>query len=395
MAFAACCAGAARIRQRFNPNSSSIGRAWFVAVRQKAMTVRAMRAAPSTVTLQSRDIKMTIVEFAGSAIPLSDPEIQVAADRLRCPRAVIDAVCDVESSGGGFLPDRRPKILFEAHVFGRLTGQRCGPALIRGSARRHGSARFTALPAHTSTSGCKKPFNSTGSPPCKARPGAGFRSSGSITGWSAMTISKRSSRPYAESEANHLEVFLRFCEARGLADALRTRDWETFARIYNGPGEVTHYAAALRAAFARHSAASGRPRTAGAAPFGAGPGGTPVAGATLAGGPAAQARRHFRPGHARGRAPVSGRPRPRARRGGRRQNLGRPGARLTGLPLPCQGQGSAFSAGRRGAGWRQPGFQGPADERHLGGHDGQELDVGLRRHGRPSARPSGRRFRHP
>jgi len=62
-----------------------------------------------------------------------------------------------------------------------------------------------------------------------------------------------------ESEANHLEAFLKFCEARGLNDALRTQDWETFALRYNGPGQVAHYAAALRAAFARHSAEGAGP----------------------------------------------------------------------------------------------------------------------------------------
>jgi peptidoglycan hydrolase-like protein with peptidoglycan-binding domain len=66
-------------------------------------------------------------------------------------------------------------------------------------------------------------------------------------------------RDLCDSEANHLEVYLRFCEARGLNDALRTQDWENFALRYNGPGQVAYYAAALRAAFARHSAASGGP----------------------------------------------------------------------------------------------------------------------------------------
>ncbi|MBV8493001.1 MAG: DUF3380 domain-containing protein, partial [Alphaproteobacteria bacterium] len=41
------------------------------------------------------------------------------APRLRARRD--RAVCDVESAGSGFLPDTRPKLLFEAHVFGKLT----------------------------------------------------------------------------------------------------------------------------------------------------------------------------------------------------------------------------------------------------------------------------------
>ena len=38
--------------------------------------------------------------------------------------AAIWAVCDIESAGGGFLPDTRPKILLEAHIFGGLTQHR-------------------------------------------------------------------------------------------------------------------------------------------------------------------------------------------------------------------------------------------------------------------------------
>jgi len=201
---------------------------------------------------------MTIVEFAGSAIPLSDPEIQAAADRLRCPRAVIEAVCDVESSGGGFLPDRRPKILFEAHVFGRLTGQRWtrshpgisaaawdrslyGPAGAHQYERLQEAIQLDRFAALQSPSWGRFQIL-----------GINYR----MVGYDEI---EEFVQALCDSEANHLEVFLRFCEARGLDDALRTRDWETFARIYNGPGQVAHYAAALHAAFARHSAASGGP----------------------------------------------------------------------------------------------------------------------------------------
>src|ERR1051326_4047275 len=62
--------------------------------------------------------------FCGAATPLADADLDAAAAEFGCERAVIDAVCDVESSGGGFLPDRRPKILFEAHAFHTVTGGR-------------------------------------------------------------------------------------------------------------------------------------------------------------------------------------------------------------------------------------------------------------------------------
>src|SRR5688572_2769844 len=63
-------------------------------------------------------------DFKGAATPLTAADIQAAADQIGCHCAVIDAVCEVESGGSAFLRDGRPKILFEAHVFGRLTGGR-------------------------------------------------------------------------------------------------------------------------------------------------------------------------------------------------------------------------------------------------------------------------------
>jgi len=57
---------------------------------------------------------------------VSDAMWQRLATRLDVELAALQAVAEVESSGSGFLPapDRRPKILFEGHVFHRLTAGR-------------------------------------------------------------------------------------------------------------------------------------------------------------------------------------------------------------------------------------------------------------------------------
>ena len=65
-----------------------------------------------------------MMDFVGVAARLNDSDMLTEAAQLRCELAAIHAVCDVESAGQGFLPDRRPKILFEAHVFGKLTRHR-------------------------------------------------------------------------------------------------------------------------------------------------------------------------------------------------------------------------------------------------------------------------------
>ncbi len=62
--------------------------------------------------------------FEGKALPLSPQGISSALGRLGVDAPVLWAVLTVETSGCGFLPDRRPKILFERHWFNRLTDGR-------------------------------------------------------------------------------------------------------------------------------------------------------------------------------------------------------------------------------------------------------------------------------
>jgi len=53
---------------------------------------------------------------------LTEEDYDRAAASLACNVEAIKAVAQVESTGTGFLPNGQPKILFEAHVFSRLTG---------------------------------------------------------------------------------------------------------------------------------------------------------------------------------------------------------------------------------------------------------------------------------
>jgi hypothetical protein len=200
-------------------------------------------------------------EFTGAATQLSVNDIEHAAETLRCHRAVIDAVCEVESGGSAFLPDGRPKILFEAHVFGRLTGGRwnrshpniSAPVWDRSLYGRAGAHQYDRLD--------------------EAKELDRFAALQSAS-WGRFQILGENYRlvgyddvedfvkAMCDSEAKQLEAFLAFCEARHLNAALRGQDWETFALRYNGSGQVAHYAGALQSAFARHSAGistSGQP----------------------------------------------------------------------------------------------------------------------------------------
>ncbi|MCC6559800.1 MAG: DUF3380 domain-containing protein, partial [Xanthomonadales bacterium] len=53
--------------------------------------------------------------------PITPEQWQSLSERLEVSVPTLKAVAEVESAGSGFLSDGRPKILFEGHVFSRLT----------------------------------------------------------------------------------------------------------------------------------------------------------------------------------------------------------------------------------------------------------------------------------
>src|SRR5512140_3205056 len=61
-------------------------------------------------------------EFIGRGVPLGSAGIDAALRMLGATPEALWAVLSVETSGCGYLQDRRPKILFERHYFHRLTG---------------------------------------------------------------------------------------------------------------------------------------------------------------------------------------------------------------------------------------------------------------------------------
>lgn len=193
-------------------------------------------------------------EFTGAATPLTDADMEAAAARLHCERAVIDAVCEVESGGSAFLKDGRPKILFEAHVFGRLTGGRWSRSHPNISAPSWDRSLYGAAGAHQYER-LAEAIELDRFAALQSASWGRFQ----ILGLNYKAVGYADVEDFVkeacDSEANQLKAFLNFCEHNHLNGALRTRDWEAFALRYNGPGQVDHYAAALRAAYARHAAA--------------------------------------------------------------------------------------------------------------------------------------------
>src|SRR3989442_13575351 len=70
------------------------------------------------------DLAEARMDFVGKATPLSVLGVERARDRIHIGLPELWAVVRVETRGCGFLADRRPKLLFERHIFHRETGGR-------------------------------------------------------------------------------------------------------------------------------------------------------------------------------------------------------------------------------------------------------------------------------
>ncbi len=61
--------------------------------------------------------------LVGSRDALTDLDYSKVAETLGCEVAAIKAVAEVESRGEAYFSNGKPKILFEAHIFSRLTSR--------------------------------------------------------------------------------------------------------------------------------------------------------------------------------------------------------------------------------------------------------------------------------
>jgi hypothetical protein len=174
-----------------------------------------------------------IAAFTNTRAPAISPEEVVGyAAILGCTAKQLNAVAAVESSGSGFDGVGRPKILFERHLFHRLTQGKWTPAPfsepISGGYSDDSWAKLTAA--------------------CGKDPDAAFSSCSwgkfQILGahWSKLHYDSPFglAQSCVRSEAAQYELLVRFIETFGLSDELRalSADPDTcrpFAKAYNGP----------------------------------------------------------------------------------------------------------------------------------------------------------------
>lgn len=183
---------------------------------------------------------------------LTEADYARAAKALGCDVPAVKAVAEVESLGSGFLPDDQVRILFEAHIFDRLTGgkhRRTHPNI---SSATWNKALYGAGGAHQH----KRLAQAVALDRDAALQSASWGRF-QIMGFNYRACGFATVQAFINAmhagEGPQLDAFVAYVKHRGLADELQRRDWAGFASGYNGPGYAANkYDTKLAAAWKRH-----------------------------------------------------------------------------------------------------------------------------------------------
>lgn len=187
---------------------------------------------------------------AGPDTRLSSDDFARAASALNTTPAHVRTVCDVEASGAGFA-NGVPKILFEGHIFSRLTGGRFDRTYPAISYPKWDKSKYPATQQGrydqllTAVGLDADAAFSAASYGCFQILGANYRACGFATPFDFVLAQ-------ADTEGAQLIAFINFVRSNKLDDALRNGRWAEFARGYNGSAyKANQYDVKLANAFAK------------------------------------------------------------------------------------------------------------------------------------------------
>ena len=188
---------------------------------------------------------------------LTEDDYIYAADRLKCEIEAIKAVAEVESRGDGFEIQRdghiAPKILFEAHRFGKYTNHKYEKTHPHLSARKWGQVKYGKnLDQHIRLQEAVKLDREAALMSCSWGKFQLMGDEWEENGYSSL---QHFINAMYTDEFEHLKGFCSFVERKAngrLIKALQNKDWKTFAYYYNGPGyKKNNYDAKMASVYRR------------------------------------------------------------------------------------------------------------------------------------------------
>ena len=188
--------------------------------------------------------------FKGKAKKLDDIDIPTLGATIGVGEDKLHAIIEVETSGGGFDKQGRPRMLFEPHVFYRM---------LEGKKREHAVAQGLAYPKwgtkpypHDSYPRLEKAMaidQSAALQSCSWGLGQIMGSHFKMLGYASPQAMVKH---FMEDEEYHLAAMVKFIEVNNIDDDLRRHDWAAVAIVYNGSGYAKNkYDTKLRDAYAR------------------------------------------------------------------------------------------------------------------------------------------------
>jgi peptidoglycan hydrolase-like protein with peptidoglycan-binding domain len=191
----------------------------------------------------------------------TEAEYKASADAYSVPVPSVKTVMIVEATGEGYLPDGRPKILFEAHHFHARTGgvfTASHPTISQPDwehAKRHyvgGAGEYDRLALARSLNE-------------NAALESASWGAGQVMGFNWRSLNFPSVQAFVaamQTKAGQMDAMMRYCKVNNLLDEMRRfpdpQACRDFARGYNGSGAVDVYGPKLEEAYA---VATGTPRT--------------------------------------------------------------------------------------------------------------------------------------
>jgi N-acetylmuramidase len=173
---------------------------------------------------------MPLLPFQGTARALSSDGLTAAGLMLGVRAAEIWTVLAVETSGCGYLPDLRPQILYERHIFHRLTHGKYDDGNISdstpggyGSSGAHQYDRLALAIAKDRTAALQS---------CSWGIGQIMGENYALAGFADV---EEMVAAMGASEDQQLTAMANFLVNSRLNIPLQAHDWASFARGYNGP----------------------------------------------------------------------------------------------------------------------------------------------------------------
>ncbi|MFV8430946.1 N-acetylmuramidase domain-containing protein [Vibrio owensii] len=170
--------------------------------------------------------------LVGSRDALTDLDYRKVAETLGCEVAAIKAVAEVESRGEAYFSNGKPKILFEAHIFSRLTSRAYDNSHPSISSRHWNRSLYVGGISEYVRLNKAIELNSNAAIRSASWGrfqimGFNFKLAGHVTAESFV-------KAVFESEKKQLEAFVTFIQKSGLGEHIRDKNWAAFARGYNG-----------------------------------------------------------------------------------------------------------------------------------------------------------------